>query len=188
VPANASAPPFALVTILNIIRSVFFHGGWSHLLGNMLYLFLFGDNVGDSLGWILYLVLYFGSGSAAARAQIAIDPTSTIVLVGGSSAIAGVLGNYFLFFPGVWVKGIVPLAFIAFLDGVARLDSNWLMVSSAVVQRRHIPGSGNAQWRASIFAHIGNFVFGMLLSRLVTNAYPRIPASERYDMLYQRAE
>ena len=113
-PANASAHPFALVTILSIIRSVFFHGGWSHLLGNMLYLFLFGNNVGDRLGWIFYLVLYFGSGSAAARAQIAIDPTSTIVLVGGSSAIAGVLGSYFLFFPGARVKGIVPLAFIAF--------------------------------------------------------------------------
>jgi membrane associated rhomboid family serine protease len=62
VPANASAHPFALATMLSIVRSMFFHGGWLHLLGNMLYLFLFGDNVEDRLGWILYLVLYFGSG------------------------------------------------------------------------------------------------------------------------------
>jgi membrane associated rhomboid family serine protease len=88
------------------MSSVFFHGGWSHLLGNMLYLFLFGDNVEDRLGWIFYPVLYFGSGSAAARAQIAIDPTSTIVLVGGSSAIASVLGSYFLFLPAWIVIGL----------------------------------------------------------------------------------
>jgi membrane associated rhomboid family serine protease len=65
VPANASAHPFPLITILSIIRSVFFRGGWSHLLGNLLYLFPFGDNVGDRLGWIMYLALYLGSGFAA---------------------------------------------------------------------------------------------------------------------------
>lgn len=114
VPATASAHPFALATILSILRSMFFHGGWGHLLGNMLYLYLFGDNVEDHLGWIMYAVLYFGSGFAAAWAQIAIDPTSTIVLVGASGAIAGVLGSYFLFFPGVRVRGIVPLGFFGF--------------------------------------------------------------------------
>src|SRR5262245_8555975 len=114
VPAKAAAAPFALATILSVICSMCFHGGWSHLLGNMLYLYLFGDNVEDRLGWLLYAVLYFGSGFAAAWAQFAIDPSSTIVLVGASGAISGVLGSYFLFFPGVRVKGIVPLGFFGF--------------------------------------------------------------------------
>ena len=75
VPAIASAHPFALPTILSIIRSMFFHAGWAHLLGNMLYLYLFGDNVEDRLGWMMYLIIYFASGFAAAWAQIAFDPS-----------------------------------------------------------------------------------------------------------------
>jgi membrane associated rhomboid family serine protease len=109
VPARVSADPFSLDSILSVIRSMFFHAGWTHLLGNILYLYLFGDNVEDRLGRIVYLVLYFGSGFAATVAQIAIDPTSTIVQLGASGAIAGVLGSYLILFPGVRVKGIVPL-------------------------------------------------------------------------------
>lgn len=187
VPANASAQPFALSTILSIIRSMFFHGGWGHLLGNMLYLYLFGDNVEDRLGWIMYAVLYFGSGFAAAWAQIAIDPTSTIVLVGASGAIAGVLGSYFLFFPGVRVRGIVPLGFLGFWTEWPAwiVIGLWFLVqlfSGAASLGVVMSGGGVA-----FFAHIGGFVFGLLLTRLVMIAYPQRPASQRYDMLYQRA-
>jgi membrane associated rhomboid family serine protease len=187
VPANASAHPFAPATILSIIRSMFFHGGWIHLLGNMLYLYLFGDNVEDRLGWIMYVVLYFGSGFAAAWTQIAIDPTSTIVLVGASGAIAGVLGSYFLFFPGVRVKGIVMLSFIAF-------GTNWpawvviglwfLVQLFNGVASLGVATSGGG---VAFFAHIGGFVFGLLLTRLVMIFCPQPPAHERYDILYQRA-
>ena len=187
VPANASAHPFALVTILSIIRSMFFHGGWSHLLGNMLYLYLFGDNVEDRLGWMMYAVLYFGSGFAAAWAQIAIDPTSTIVLVGASGAIAGVLGSYFLFFPGVRVKGIVPLTFI----GLWAEWPAWIVIGLWFlvqlfngVTSLGVATSGGG---VAFFAHIGGFLFGLILTRLVMIVYPQLPASQRYDTLYQRA-
>ena len=187
VPASASAHPFALTTILSIIRSMFFHGGWSHLLGNMLYLYLFGDNVEDRLGWLMYLVLYFGSGFAAAWAQIAIDPTSTIVLVGASGAIAGVLGSYFLFFPGVRVKGIVPLTFIGFwADWPAWVVIGlWFLVQlfNGVTSL----GVATSNGGVAFFAHIGGFLFGLILSRLVMIAYPQVSADQRYDMLYQRA-
>ena len=187
VPATASAHPFALTTILSIIRSMFFHGGWSHLLGNMLYLYLFGDNVEDRLGSVMYLVLYFGSGFAAAWAQIAIDPTSTIVLVGASGAIAGVLGSYFLFFPGVRVKGIVPLTFIGFwADWPAWIVIGlWFLVQlfNGVTSL----GVATSNGGVAFFAHIGGFLFGLILTRLVTIAYPQLPADQRYDMLYQRA-
>jgi membrane associated rhomboid family serine protease len=187
VPAYASAHPFALDTILSIIRSMFFHGGWSHLLGNMLYLYLFGDNVEDRLGWIMYAALYFGSAFAAAWAQIAIDPTSTIVLVGASGAIAGVLGSYFLFFPGVRVKGIVPLGFFGFWTEWPAwiVIGLWFLVQlfNGVTSLGVLMSGGGV----AFFAHIGGFVFGLLLTRLVMIAYPQLPAPERYDMLYQRA-
>jgi rhomboid family protein len=187
VPANASAHPFAFVTILSIIRSMFFHGGWSHLLGNMLYLYLFGDNVEDRLGWIMYAILYFGSGFAAAWAQIAINPTSTIVLVGASGAIAGVLGSYFLFFPGVRVKGIVPLTFIGLwaewpawiVIGLWFLVQLFNGVTSVGVETS---GGGVA-----FFAHIGGFLFGLILTRLMMILYPQPSIPEREEMLYQRA-
>jgi len=187
VPATASAHPFALTTILSIIRSMFFHSGWSHLLGNMLYLYLFGDNVEDRLGWMMYAVLYFGSGFAAAWAQIAIDPASMIVLVGASGAIAGVLGSYFLFFPGVRVKGIVPLTFI----GLWAEWPAWIVIGLWFlvqlfngVTSLGVATSGGG---VAFFAHIGGFVFGLLLTRLVMIAYPQLPASQRYDTLYRRA-
>ncbi|MBI1877861.1 MAG: rhomboid family intramembrane serine protease [Chloroflexi bacterium] len=94
VPANVSNNLYSLETFLDIMRSMFFHAGWAHLLGNMLYLYLFGDNVEDRLGRALYLILYFGSGFAAAFAQVAIDPTSPIVLVGASGARRRLTGGH----------------------------------------------------------------------------------------------
>lgn len=186
VPAIASAHPLALPTILSIIRSMFFHAGWAHLLGNMLYLYLFGDNVEDRLGWVMYLILYFGSGFAAAWAQIAIDPSSPIVLVGASGAIAGVLGSYFLFFPRVRVKGIVPLAFIGlWAEWPAWLVIGlWFLVQlfNGVASVGVVMAGGGV----AFFAHIGGFVFGLLLTRLVIMAYPPPPAPDRYEMLYRR--
>jgi membrane associated rhomboid family serine protease len=113
VPANITANPFALETILDLVRSMFFHGGWAHLLGNMLYLWLFGDNLEDRMGKVLYIIFYFFGGFAASVAQIVIDPNSQIPLIGASGAIAGVLGGYLVMFPGVKVRGIIPLGWMA---------------------------------------------------------------------------
>jgi rhomboid family protein len=187
VPARASAHPFALETILSIIRSTFFHGGWAHLLGNMLYLYLFGDNVEDRLGRFMYAVLYIGSGFAAAWAQIAIDPTSTIVQVGASGAIAGVLGSYFILFPSVRVKGIVPLTFISlWADWPAWLVLGlWFVVQFFNgVASLGVETSGGG---VAFFAHIGGFVFGLILTQLVMLLYPQPPTLQRQDLLYQRA-
>jgi rhomboid family protein len=187
VPAKASADPFSLATNLSVIRGMFFHAGWSHLLGNMLYLYLFGDNVEDRLGWLLYLVLYFGSGFAAAWAQIAIDPTSPVVLLGASGAIAGVLGSYFLFFPGVRVKGIVPLTFIGlWADWPAWLVIGlWFLVQLFNgVTSLGVATSGGG---VAFFAHIGGFLFGLILTWLMMIFYPQPPVPQRQEMLYQRA-
>lgn len=185
VPANVSRSPFSLETTLDILRSMFFHAGWAHLLGNMLYLYLFGDNVEDRLGRILYLLLYFGSGVAAALAQIAIDPTSPIVLVGASGAIAGVLGSYLAFFPGVRVRGIVPLFYI----GMWSEWPAWLVIGLwFVVQLLSGFASLGVESGGGVafFAHIGGFVLGIVLTWFLMLFVPQPPPDYRREVLYER--
>jgi membrane associated rhomboid family serine protease len=185
VPANVSRNPFSLETILDILRSMFFHAGWAHLLGNLLYLYLFGDNVEDRLGRLLYLVLYFGSGFAAVLAQVAITPTSPIVLVGASGAIAGVLGSYLAFFPGVRVRGIVPLFYI----GMWSEWPAWLVIGlwfvvqllSGVASLGVATGGGVA-----FFAHIGGFVLGIILTWFLMLFVPQPSPDYRRQVLYER--
>jgi membrane associated rhomboid family serine protease len=92
---------------LDIFRAMFMHGSLTHLLGNMLYLWIFGDNLEDRLGIPLYLAFYFACGLAATLAQVMVDPASPIPMLGASGAIAGVLGGYLIMFPGVRVRGLV---------------------------------------------------------------------------------
>src|SRR5262249_53868117 len=92
-----------------LVTSMFLHGGWMHLLGNMLYLHIFGDNVEDRIGHIRFLLMYLMAGITAAMAQIVINPASTVPMLGASGAIAGVTGAYFLFYPRSRVVTLVPV-------------------------------------------------------------------------------
>lgn len=187
VPANLSRAPFSAESILDVLRSMFMHGGYDHIIGNMLYLWLFGDNLEDRLGKILFVVMYFVSGFVATAAQVIIDPTSTIPMVGASGAIAGVLGGYLILFPSVKVRGIIPLgrvsqiaewpAFIVLgmwfvlqlVNGVASLGANTAY------------GGGVA-----FFAHIGGFVAGVVLTWIFMQIVPQPPVEVREQMLYER--
>lgn len=185
VPANVTGDLFSLETFLDLVRSMFFHGGWAHLLGNMLYLYLFGDNLEDRLGIPLYLFIYFFTGFAAAFAQIMIDPTSRIPLVGASGAIAGVLGGYLVLFPGVEVRGIIPIGY--FLQSV-RWPAIAVLGLWFVLQLFSALFSGVGEGGGvAFFAHIGGFVAGAAIVWLVTLAVPQPPAQDRYEMLYNRA-
>jgi len=106
VPAHFSWPA--------VVTSTFLHEGWIHLLGNMLYLWIFGDNVEDRLGHAVFLVFYLGCGAAAALGQVAASPDSVIPMIGASGAIAGVMGAYFVLYPQSRVLTVVFLVF--FLD------------------------------------------------------------------------
>ncbi|MBX3015050.1 MAG: rhomboid family intramembrane serine protease [Caldilineaceae bacterium] len=185
VPAQVAAAPFSLETQLDILRSMFLHGSWLHLIGNMLYLYLFGDNVEDRFGRPLFLLLYVVCGYAAVVAQVLIDATSTIPLVGASGAIAGVLGSYLVLFPGVRVRGIIPLGFFSQLAEwpawVVLLLWFGLQLFSGLTSLGPQMEGGVA-----FFAHIGGFVFGALLT-LPLLAMPQPSADERNEMLYQRA-
>jgi membrane associated rhomboid family serine protease len=143
-----------------ILTSMFMHGGWMHLIGNMLYLWIFGDNVEDSMGHGRFLAFYLLCGVAAALAQAIPEPGSEIPMVGASGAISGVLGAYLLLHPHARVLVVVPFGFILH---TMRLPAGMVLalwfvlqlLSTAMAQ----PGEGGVAFRA----HIGGFVAGMLL-------------------------
>ena len=190
VPLNITQNPASAEAVLDILRSMFFHGDWLHLGGNMLYLYLFGDNVEDRFGAILYLLLYFTCGFAAVVAQVWIDPNSTVPLVGASGAIAGILGSYLILFPGVRVRGIIPLGFFAWFTEwpafvVLALWFVFQLLSS--LMSLGVP-TGEEAGGVAFFAHIGGFVFGAVITLLFMAMLPQPPAEQRRQMLYDRVE
>jgi membrane associated rhomboid family serine protease len=152
------SPPFSVIT------SMFMHGGFMHLLGNMLYLWIFGDNVEDSMTRPRFVVLYLLSGIAAVLAQALPDPSSTIPMVGASGAISGVLGSYLLLFPHARVLVAIPIGFIL---QTVRLPAGAVLVLWFVLQLvSNLLASGQGGGVA-FRAHIGGFIAGMLLVPLL---------------------
>jgi membrane associated rhomboid family serine protease len=152
------------------LTSMFMHGGWFHLLGNMWFLWIFGNNVEDSMGNVRFLVFYLLCGFAAAAAQTIADPDSIIPMVGASGAIGGVMGAYVLLYPRVHVHMLVVLGFYAttiavpafFMLGywfLVQLLSGWTSIGAE--------GGGVAFW-----AHVGGFVAGAVLVLVFRN--PRL--------------
>lgn len=188
VPAEITADPYSLESALDVLRSMFLHAGWLHLLGNMLYLFLFGDNVEDRFGSLLYLLLYVTSGFAAVAAQAWMQPDSIIPMVGASGAIAGVLGSYLVLFPGVRVRGVIPIGiFPFFLELPAWLVLlGWFgvqLLSGALSLGALTQETGGV----AFFAHIGGFVFGMAAALVFMLIVPQPPRERRRQVLYERA-
>lgn len=150
-----------------ILSSMFLHGGWAHILGNMLYLYIFGDNVEDALGHFRYLLFYLCCGFGAAWAQILSAPNSIVPMVGASGAIAGVLGAYFVLFPRAGVLTLVPLGF--FLQ-VVRIPAVIVLGFWIVIQffsgLASIPLAQAAGGGVAWFAHIGGFISGLILVRI----------------------
>lgn len=147
---------------LTLLTSQFLHGGVLHLASNMLYLWIFADNVEDRLGHARFLGLYLATGIAAAVAQILLSPRSSIPMVGASGAIAGVLGAYFLLFPAARIVTLVPMGFFmqtvelpAFLFLGIWFLWQWAQGFMTIGQVADV-GGGVAFW-----AHIGGFVSGM---------------------------
>jgi membrane associated rhomboid family serine protease len=147
-----------------LFTSMFLHGGWLHIIGNMLYLWIFGDNVEDRLGHGRFIVFYLLCGLAAALAQIYINPTSRVPMVGASGAVAGVLGAYLLLFPQARVLALIPIAFFlqiveipAFVFLLFWFLMQFLSGAVAITTAPYMTG-GVAWW-----AHIGGFVSGMAL-------------------------
>lgn len=189
VPADLTADPFSLESIRDVLRSMFLHGGIAHIAGNMLYLFLFGDNVEDYLGKALYLLLYFGAGIVAVIAQVAIDPDSTVPLVGASGAIAGVLGAYLVLYPNVKVEGIVPIGFFAFFAALpAWLVLGFWFLLQLINSVASIGVQTSAGGGVAFSAHVAGFVLGVVLTFILMVFLPDHPRVRRYQRLYDRTE
>jgi membrane associated rhomboid family serine protease len=162
---------------LPILTSMFLHGGAAHLLGNMVYLYIFGDNVEDRLGHLRYLAFYLVAGVGAALAHAYLYPTSTVPTVGASGAISGVLGGYLVLFPHARVLTLIPLFFFFFdvvaLPAVFYLGIWFLMqlLSGTLGLWLAQEGGGVAWW-----AHVGGFVVGMALVPLLRRrwSYPKV--------------
>ena len=159
--------------VLALVAHQFLHGGWFHIGSNMLYLWIFGNNVEDRLGRPAYLLFYLGGGIAAALAQVAIDPASDIPLVGASGAIAAVLGAYFVLFPGARVLSIVFLVVFFQLIEVPAVIVLGLWFLLQVIDGLASIGVTEIVGGVAIFAHIGGFVVGMLVGLLVRLLHPR---------------
>ncbi len=148
----------------NLATSMFLHGSWMHMLGNMWFLWLFGNNIEDSMTRTRFVVFYLLCGLAAALAQVVVDPRSGIPMVGASGAISGVMGAYLVLYPRVRVYTFVPLGF--FMTSVA-LPAWVMLIYWGVLQLAGglidigAEGGGVAFW-----AHIGGFVAGVVLVKL----------------------
>ena len=137
---------------------MFMHGGWLHLLGNMWFLFIFGDNVEDRLGPFRYGVFYLLSGVAAATAQILSAPDSVVPMVGASGAIGGVMGAYAVFYPKARVDLLVFLGFFA--TRVAVPAALMLLYWFAIQVLAGLPSLGGGGGGVAFWAHIGGFLAG----------------------------
>jgi membrane associated rhomboid family serine protease len=147
---------------LTLFTSMFLHGGWSHVIGNMWYLWIFGDNVEDSFGHGRFLVFYLICGMTAALGQIVMDPTSWLPTIGASGAIAGVMGAYFVLYPRSRVLTIIPpfLFNVIELPAILLLGFWFLMQlvnAGAVAVTASTQGGGVA-----FAAHVAGFVVGMI--------------------------
>ncbi|MBI5877720.1 MAG: rhomboid family intramembrane serine protease [Chloroflexi bacterium] len=160
------SPAIGIPVALTMFTSMFMHGGWLHIIGNMLYLWIFGNNVEDRLGHLFFLIIYLGWGAVAALTQVAVDPNSRVPMLGASGAIAGVLGAYLVMYPAARVETLVTLGF--FLT-TYRLPA-WIVIGVWIIVQFFnglVALDGGAGDGVAYFAHIGGAVAGLFVGVLV---------------------
>jgi membrane associated rhomboid family serine protease len=190
VPARYTHPEWATLLGLPVdnywpfLTSMFLHGGWTHILGNMWTLWIFGDNVEDRIGPIRFLFFYLLCGLAAGVVHCLANPQSTVPSVGASGAIAGVLGAYFVLFPYARVIVLVPILFFPLFFELPALTylGFWALIQvfSGTLSLAGPSDVGGVAW----WAHVGGFAAGILLQFFFVrrgNAYRR-PSRDEYEM------
>jgi membrane associated rhomboid family serine protease len=153
-PGPAAVPP-----LLTLLTSMFLHGSLFHLLGNMLYLWIFGNNIEDRLGPVRFALFYLVCGVAAALTHILFEPGSQVPMIGASGAIAGVLGAYALLYPRARVRTLV---FLIFYIDIVPIPAGLVLGLWFILQVLNVGMGGGVAW----FAHIGGFLAGLVLVRL----------------------
>jgi membrane associated rhomboid family serine protease len=177
VPADLTAAwgrgDFLSVETATLITSQFLHGGWLHLLGNLLYLWIFANNVEDRFGRPVFLVFYLAGGVAAGLAQVAVAPSSTIPTIGASGAIAATLGAYLVLFPRARITSLVFLGFFYQLIAVPAVLVLGFWFVLQIIDGFASIGMVETSGGVAFFAHIGGFVAGALVARVLAGVLDR---------------
>src|SRR5690242_8801519 len=160
---------------LTFVTSMFLHGGWMHLIGNMWFLWIFGDNVEERLGTIRYIIFYFVVGVAGALAQVFSLPSSTAPMIGASGAIAGVLGGYVMLYPRAKVVTFVAIPLLWHVRDVAA----WIFLGIWFLGQFLIPSGSGVAW----MAHVGGFLAGLGAVRLLAKTRPQSPTTTDVEYL-----
>jgi membrane associated rhomboid family serine protease len=176
--SRKDAPVFPTKLLaLSILVSMFLHGGWLHLLGNMLFLWIFGNNIEDRFGSATYLVFYLLSGTVATLAHVIANPDSLVPVVGASGAIAGVMGAYLVLFPRI--KVISVLAFLPFIPFRVRA---WVLLGVWFVSQFWVNPADGVAW----VAHVAGFAFGAITTLLFRSRLTDPPTSTLSAVSHQR--
>jgi membrane associated rhomboid family serine protease len=181
VPANITAflggtgRPGVVAAFLPTLTSMFLHGSWMHVIGNMWFLWIFGDNIEDYLGHFKYLLFYLLCGLGAAFAQVILNPHSRVPTVGASGAIAGVLGAYFLLYPRAKVLIWFPIFFLFYLPAWVTLGY-WFAMQFVSGAATSIANYSETSGGVAFWAHVGGFVAGIVLIKI----FPERPRRYRY--------
>ena len=161
VPANLVAHPF--MEWPTIFTSMFLHGNWLHIGSNMLYLWIFGNNIEDTLGRGRFILFYFACGAAAVTAQVLSDPTSPVPMVGASGAVAEILGAYLILYPRARILTLVPIFIIFFTIEVPAffIIGYWALIQ--FVNAYWLGGGEMGKGGVAYYAHLGGFAAGVAL-------------------------
>lgn len=186
VPAKFTVPQVSAyfplgMKVLSLFTFMFLHGGWWHLIGNMWSLYIFGDNVEDRLGSARYAVFYLLCGLASGMSQVLFNAHSNIPTIGASGAIAGVMGAYFVLYPGSRILTLIPIIFIPWFVEIPAFFflGIWFLLQFLNAAGHSGGASGIAWW-----AHIGGFVCGIIFLKI----FDRIPTTGVTDRLRQATE
>jgi membrane associated rhomboid family serine protease len=175
----SGSPKYSLAeAVLPFLTSMFLHAGWMHVLGNMWFLYIFGDNIEDYLGHFKYLVFYLLSGLIAMATQVAIYPHSNIPTVGASGAIAGVLGAYFLLYPRARVLTWF-FVFVLYLPAWIVLGEWFVLQFFAGAASLSMAQAGKDVGGVAVWAHVGGFVSGLVMIKLFPERERRYPYAYR---------
>ena len=166
-------------TLLPFITAIFLHGGFFHILFNMWFLFVFGDDVEAEFGHITYLVFFLFAGIMGNIVQYAIMPYSTIPMLGASGAIAGVLGAYFILFPNAQIKTFIPFFWLPVIVNIAApvMLGYWFLLQliSGTVSLPFMANQGGV----AFWAHVGGFITGILIGRIIGTPFESINSLRR---------
>jgi membrane associated rhomboid family serine protease len=173
------------LTLIPFVTHMFLHGSWFHLISNMWFLMIFGDNIEERLGSLRYLAFYLLGGISAALLQYFFSPDLTVPTLGASGAIAAVMGAYFVLFPGSRVVTFIP---IFIFGGFIRLPAIvylgfWFVMQIFSGFSSFVIGSGTEAGGVAWWAHVGGFLFGMLFVRAFTKkTYSSYPDERQYPL------